>query len=231
MQLRPAFFLLAFAVASPAIAGEQDFSVPLPASPLELIKSEQAFGPFAKNVRAEVERLLGVPAAVDDPATLRMLLSTRVHLAHHFADEERAVATAAWIRSQQTDLGAKAFAGLTTLAAVAARRAHPRVTPSDRTFRQTFFQEFAQQLARLPHTPEIVTTLRGQREKVAGTTEAALLAEARDFLTPALGSRRTVTLAEADQIVRTRHRLEALVPVREETLRALDAAIAARRGP
>ncbi len=203
----------------------------LPAAPLELVTDEAKFRPFAESVRAEVERLLGVPAAVDDPATLRLLLSTRVHLAHYFGDEGKEIATAAWIRSLQTDPASRAFTGLMTLASVEARRQNPGASPDDAKYRETFLREFTRQLASLPRTSEITAMLRDQRGKNAAVTEAALLAETRDVIIPALARRGHCGLAEADQLVRVHHRLVSILPVRNETLHALDAAIAARPAP
>lgn len=203
----------------------------LPAAPLELVTDEAKFRAFAENVRREVERMFGVPAAVDDRATLSLLLSSRVHLAHHFGDDEKAIATAAWIRSLQPDPALRAFAGLTTLAAVEARRQNPDAAPGEAAYRATFLREFTRQLNELPRTPEIVTMLRGQREKIARLTEAGLLAETRDVIIPALARRGYCGLAEADLIVRVRHRIVSILPVKSETLQALDGAIAARQTP
>lgn len=225
--MNPRFVLpaLLFTVATAVAAPDVRFA--LPSAPLELMTNEAKFRPFALLVGAEVERLLGVPAALDDPATLKLLLSTRVHLAHHFADNEKAIATAAWIRSLQTDPAGRAFAGLTTLAAVEARQRHPGAPPDDERYRQTFFDAFERHLATLPHSSATLTTLRGQRVKIGGITLEALLAEARDVIA-ALSGRNSCSLVEADQLVRVRHRLESILPVRDETLRALDAAIVAR---
>lgn len=203
----------------------------LPVSPLEVVSSEQAFRPFAEQVRADVERLLAAPANIDDIATLKMLLSSRVHLAHHFRDEERAVATAAWIRSLQNDPVEKAFAGLTTFASVNARRLKPGLEPSDPAYRAAFSAEFARLLAPLPRTPEIVAMLGRQRAKIAGLDEAALLAETRDVIAPAIERRGACGLAEADQLVRVRHRLVSILPLRGEMLAVFDAAIAERSSP
>lgn len=222
--------MLSVAVTAPLVcaADALDARFVLPAPPLELVRHEASFRPFALRVGEEVERLLGVPAAVDDPATLRVLLSTRVHLAHHFADNEKAVSTAAWIRSLQSSPADRAFAGLTTLAAVAARRANPGVPPHDARYRETFRREFARELAALPATSDIVAMLRGQREKIAAISEATLIAETREVIGAALARRGHCSLVEADQIVRVRHRMVSILPVRDETLAALDAAIAER---
>jgi hypothetical protein len=233
-MMRRIFNLMAFlpglvAASTGSARAETMFALPAPVP--ELVTREEAFRPFAETVSAEVERLLGVPAAVDDPATFRILLSTRVHLAHHFGDNEKAVATAAWIRSLQTDPAGRAFAGLTTLASVEARRRHPGAAPDDAAYRATFQREFSRHLAALPHTPDITAMLRTQREKIDGITEAALLREAREKIAPAIGTRKACTLDEADQIVRLRHRLVGIVPVRVETLLALDQAIAERTPP
>ena len=219
---------MAFSWTADASVVQAEVRFLLPADPLELVKDEAIFRPFAEKVRAEVERLLGVPAAVDDPAVLRTLLSTRVHLAHHFGDNAAAVATAAWIRSLQSDPDARSFAGLTTLASVEARIRNSNASPTDAHYRGTFFNEFTRQLAHLPHTPGVVTMLRAQREKIAAMTTEALLTETREMIMPKLKRKGYCGLAEADELVRVRHRLVSIVPVRDETLRALDVAIAAR---
>lgn len=223
--------VMGFSCVVEASTAQAEVRFSLPPDPLALVKDETLFRPFAEKVRAEVERLLGVPAAVDDPAVLRTLLSTRVHLAHHFGDNAAAVATAAWIRSLQTDPDARSFAGLTTLASVAARVRNPGASPSNADYRTTFFNEFTRQLATLPHTTGVVTMLRGQREKIAAMTEEALLTEMRDTIIPKLKRKGFCGLAEADELVRVRHRLVSIVPVRDETLRAFDVAIAARSSP
>jgi hypothetical protein len=218
--------LLLFAAPVAVVAEEPVYA--LPAAPLELVTSAEKFRVFAEDVRADVERQLGVPADVDDPAVLKVLLSTRVHLAHYFGDDAGAIATAAWIRSLQSNPEDKAFAGLTTLAAVTARRQNPGSAPGSAGYRATFAQEFARQLATLPHTPAIVAMLRQQREKIAGMTEAGLLAETRDQIVPAIARRGHCGRLEADQLVRVHHRLTSILPVKAETLAALEAAIAAR---
>lgn len=209
-------------------AGWVEPRFPLAVAPARLVTEAAQFAPFAQAVAAEVERQLATLTAVDDPATLSLLLSTRVHLAHHFREDERALVTAAWIRSRQTDPAARAFAGLTTAAAVAARRAHPGARPGDPDFLRVFRTEFDRQLAGLPRTPEMAAFLRGQQDKMAGITEAALLAEVRDVIAPAIARRGYCGLAEADQLVRVRHRLQDILPVRGEMLAALAAALADR---
>ena len=207
-----------------------DVRFELPVSPWELIQDEERFREFAVKVDAQVERLLAVPAAIDDVAVLGRLLAIRVHLAHYFARDERAVSTAAWIRSLQSNPADRAFAGLTTLASVAARRAHPGSAPHEPGYRDSFKREFSRQLAGLPASTEIVAMLRGQRGKIASITAAALSAETRDVIAPALARQGYCGLEGADQLVRVRHRLASILPIREEILAALDAAISERSG-
>lgn len=217
-------------LSNPQLAANEPVYV-LSASPLEIVSSETKFRPFAEAVRSDVERLLGIPAMVDDPIVFKTLLSTRVHLAHHFADNENAVATAAWIRSLQADPVEKSFAGLTTFAAVEARRQHPGVKPADSVYRAAFAREFAQQLGQLPHTAAIGAMLRRQHEKIASLSEADLLAETREKIAPAIRRRGYCSLHEADQLVRVRHRIVSILPVKTEILQTLEAAIAARPSP
>lgn len=203
----------------------------LPAPPLELVDSKAKFRTFAADVAAEVERLLGIPAAVDDTAILRLLLNLRGHLAHEFGDNEKAVSTAAWIRSLQAKPSERAFAGLTTLATVAARRAHPGAAPSAPNYRATFLREFAQYLAALPATGAIVAVLQAQRSKIAALSTEALLAETRDLIAPDIARRGCCGLEEADRLVRVEHRLQRVLPVRAEMLAALETALAERTAP
>ena len=222
--------VFAFLLLRPAHAASPETRFELRASALELVQSERVFAPFASEVAAGVDRLLAEPTAIDDAETLRMILSVRVHLAHHSADNERAVATAAWIRSLQPPGAGREFAGLTTLASVEARRRHPGAPPTDAAFRRTFRAEFTRRLAALPQTAGMAAFLRGQRQKMEAITVDALLAETRDTIVPAITRRGFCGLAEADMLVRVRHRIESIVPVRAETLESLDAAIAERGG-
>jgi hypothetical protein len=214
-----------------ADAAAQDDLFELPAGAVELVTSAELYQPFAEQVRAEVERLLAEPAAIDDPATLHLLLAMRVHLALHFHDGRTTVATAAWIRTLQTDPNSRAFAGLTAFAFVEAQRRHPGATEDDPAYRADFERAFDRRLAALPHTPAMVAVLREQRKKIADSTKAALLAQAREKIAPMLAGKTRCGLVEADQLVRVQHRLTTLTAVREEMLRALDRAIAARAEP
>ena len=229
-SMKISWFLVVLAFPFAAFSAGTDVRFALPSAPLEIVSDESKFAPFAEVVGAEVERLIGAPEALDDPATLRLLLSTRVHLAHHHADNEKAIATAAWIRTLQSDPAGRAFAGLTTFAAVAARLRHPGTPPTDAAYRRTFLAEFKRQLEALPRTPEMTAFLRAQRPKMMEMTEGALRAEVRDVIEPAIARRGYCGLAEADQLVRVRHRLLSILPLRAETLQGLDTAIAAREG-
>lgn len=231
--MKPPLRIVAFALllAAPLAGVAAEISYPLSDPPLKVATDEEKFRLLATKVAADVELQLGVPAMVDDPATLKTLLSTRVHLAHHFADNDKAIATAAWIRSLTANPADKAFAGLTTLASVAARRQHPGAAPGEAGYRETFLREFSRQLAALPRTPEIVAMLRGQRDKIAGLNETDLLKEVTGVIAPAIARRGFCGLKEADDLVRVRHRLVSILPVKNETLQALAAAIAARPSP
>lgn len=200
----------------------------LTVSPSVLVADEALYATFAAVVGATVESLLGEPAAVDDPATLRMLLSTRVHLAHDRGDEQLAVATAAWIRSLQGDPSGRAFAGLTTFATVAARRELAESGETGGSFERHFAREFSLRLAALPRDAAMVKFLHEQHAKIHGLTREALEDEVRNQLEPAIGPGLECTLQQADALVRVRHRLENILPVRSATLRALKVAIAER---
>jgi hypothetical protein len=200
----------------------------LPAPPLELMVNEQKFVPLAKMLAAEVDRML---AAQPELAREKLLLGLRVHLALHFGENEVALRVAARIRDLQTDPADKAFAGLTTRAAAAAREA-TSAAPGSPAYGAAFERDFAALLAALPRTPEITAMLQVQREKNAAFSRAALLDEVQVKIAPVIEQRHGwATLEDLDQFVRARHRLTELLPVQHETLQALDEAIAERSHP
>ena len=207
-----------------ANAAEPRYS--LAGTPLEVVTSEAKYLPFAQAVRADADRLLASPTP-PSADQLALLLAIRVHLAHHFREDDVALALAARIRDRQTNPADKAFAGLTTKAAVAARR-QTGEKPGNPAFGKVFASEFRRFLGELPGTPEIRAMLVVQRDKIAGLTRETLLAETREKISPAIEQRGFCGLPEADQLVRVHHRLTDILPVKPETLRGLEEAIAAR---
>lgn len=201
----------------------------LPAEPLKLVQDEGLFRDFAQPVLADVDRALSERASID-LSRLKLLLSIRVHLAHDAGDDEAALAAAARIRELQTDPTERAFAGLTTQAAVAARRA-TGASKESQTYLEAFAREFATRLAALPRSVEMRAMLERQRVKMEGITRENLLREVREVIGPAIERRGYCDLQAADQLVRVRHRLVSIVPARDVTLLALDAAIAAQPLP
>ena len=196
-------------VSAKGLPGPYALSVPA----LQLVTSEQDFAPFARRVHEDVAAALRAGPAT--PADLKLLLGLRVHLALHFRDDTAALEAAERIRGLQTDAGDRALAGLTTRAVVAS--GHKAAA---------FEKEFRRLLAGVPKSPEVRAALRKAREKIAGITERALLDEVRLQIAPNLERGEPCSLEIADQLVRIRHRLTDIVPLRDALLRAYDAAIA-----
>lgn len=185
-------------------------------SALQLVNSESEFEPFARQVAADVDAALHETAA-SDVARLKLLLGLRVHLALHFRDDATALAAAERIRDLQTDASERALAGVTTRAIVAAQHDPHR-----------FEQEFLTLLAELPRTAGMRATLQRAREKISGLSKETLLNELDSQVEPQLARGQLCTLEMADQIVRIRHRLTDILPLRDAMVRAYDAAVAAR---
>jgi hypothetical protein len=183
---------------------------------LQLINSESAFDPFARRVAADVDAALRETAA-SEVARLKLLLGLRVHLALHFRDDATALSAAERIRELQTDASERALAGVTTRAIVAARHDPLR-----------FGQEFLTLLAELPRTAGVRATLQRAREKISGLSKETLLSELHSQVEPQLARGQPCTLEIADQIVRIRHRLTDILPLRDAMVRAYDSAVAAR---
>jgi hypothetical protein len=185
-------------------------------SATQLVTSQGEFDPFARKVAADVDAALRETAPTN-VARLKLLLGLRVHLALHFRDDATALATAERIRELQIDPGERALAGVTTRAIVAAQH-DPR----------RFEQEFSTLLATLPRDAGVRAALQRARDKISGLNQETLLNEVRTQIEPQLARGEPCTLEIADQLVRIRHRLTDILPLRDALLRAYDAAVAAR---
>ena len=181
--------------------------------PLQLVTTEAEFAPFAHRVAADVEAALRHQPP-PEAARLKLLLGLRVHLALHSRDDATALDAAARIRALQTDPAERAHAGLTTRALVAGKHEE-----------RAFEREFTRLLRSLPLDPATRAVLVRAREKIAATTESALLDEVRTTIAPRIAAGEPCTLEIADQLVRVRHRLEGILPLRDAMLRAYDSAL------
>jgi hypothetical protein len=213
LQLYWTISLVGVIVASAASAKGLPGPYVLPVPPLELVTSDKHFAPFARRVHEDVAAALR--ATPTSTAEAKFLLGLRVHLALHFRDDAAALTAAEQIRSLQTDIGDRALAGLTTRAVVAS--GHNAAA---------FEKEFRHLLAGVPKSPEVRAALRKARDKIASITERALLDEVRQQIAPKLESGEPCSIEIADQLVRVRHRLTDILPLRDALLRAYDAAIA-----
>ena len=207
--------LLSLPFAARAAVAEPVYALNVPA--LQLVTSEPDFTPFARRVAADVDSALRHQPALDN-ARLRLLLGIRVHLALHFGDDDAALAAAERIRALQAEPGERAHAGLTTRALVSSHH-DPRA----------FELEFTRLLVALPRDPAVRTALGRARERMAALTEQALLDDVRQNITPRLARGEPCTLEIADQLVRIRHRLKGILPLRDAMLRAYDAALSLQK--
>jgi hypothetical protein len=202
-------------------AAERAWRLPAPAA--ELLNQEQLFAAFSQQVAADVEQQL---AAKAPPASEHTLLALLVHQRLLAGDDAAALDCADRIRARLPEGPARAFAGLTTRAFVAARRAS-RAQPGDARFNRVFAREFTVLLETLPATEGMNALLVAQREKYAAMSLHASEAEVARVLS-VLGDRRECTLPEADALIRWKHQLANMLPVREELVAALDRTLADR---
>ncbi|MES2697460.1 MAG: hypothetical protein V4773_28600 [Verrucomicrobiota bacterium] len=199
-------------MATPAGSG----NLALPVAAEQLVTTESSFTPWARRVATDIEARLHV-SPPPSPETTKLLLGMRVHLALYFRQDEVALDSAARIRAGVADAGERAHAGLTTRAIVSARY-EPKA----------FEREFTALLKALPRDPGILRALVRAREKIAALDEASLLEPVRKTISPKLVKGEPVTLEVADELVRARHRLVNVLPLRAAMLRAYDIAIAAQ---
>jgi hypothetical protein len=189
----------------------------LTVSPLQLVTSETDFAPFARQVFKDVVSALQ-SAPPPEGARLKLLLGIKVHLALHFGDNAAALDAAERIRELQTDPAERALAGLTTRALVASN--HEPLA---------FGREFTRLLEQLPRDPAIRGALVRARQRIEAITEQSLLDDVRQNVVPRLARGEPCTLEVADQLVRVRHRLTGILPLREAMLRSYDVALSRQK--
>ena len=217
MVKRSAIFAAACVVLAAAVAAAP--SAPryaLPASVVTLIVDGSGIREFAANLRHDADAALAGPAMPADEA--RRWLGLSVHLALLAGVDVKAQAAAERLRELQPDPAVRAYTGVTTHALCVVRRSGGG---SDAA---AFGREFARRLAELPRTTEMRDVLERQRARSAALTAESVHADA-SVLAARVGTAPHVDVATADEIIRLRHRLVDLVPLRAVTLAALDAAI------
>lgn len=206
--------------ASLMLAAAAAGAYPLPAPVRAVAQDAGLFTLFAKPVLADIEARLA--AGPLNPEVERPLLGARVHLALLLADDAGARATAERIRALQDNPEARAYAGATTFALIGARRADRGVDAP------RFAAEFIRLLAALPGTAAMRAELERQRARIHSITPTALDTELA-ALADELHGATSCDFTQADRLIRLRHRRLDLLPLREEMLRVLDAAVSARR--
>ena len=212
--------LLLFALLTHLGAAEPSFALPAPVA--EVLEQPDRFRAFAAPVRCVADELLAqeVPPA----GGLAAALSIRVHLALLEGDDRAAAEVARRIRARAPAGPERDYAGLTTAALAAARGGDGAVAPAG------FRAEFARLLAGLPRDEPTRAFLAVQRRRLEELRASALSAQAA-AIARELDGRREVTLAEADRIVRWRHRAFNLAPLSEALAAAFDEAIGQRTPP
>ncbi|HRP05396.1 MAG TPA: hypothetical protein PLV87_10840, partial [Opitutaceae bacterium] len=192
---------------------------PLPASAASLLASEAAFSPFAAAIAADVERILHSQPQ-PSPEVHKVLLSLRVHLALHFADDQRAQEAAEEIRMAQPDPGDRAVTGLITRAIVGARSGRKNVEPA--LLAPDAGRLLGQLLSTLACNEEVGAALQRSRARIAAITLPSLQRELLTHISPYAGPGTTCTLALADRMVRYRHQLLLMLPLRDTLIEAHD---------
>lgn len=200
------------------VCGAQTLAVRISEPPLELVQDTERFHAFARRLAVEVDRQLAGESAAATSDAQKKLLGLRAHLALYLGESEIALRTAATIRALQSDPAERAHSGLATQALVAARGDAAK-----------FEAEFARLLVALPREAAIREVLLRGRARIAAMTEAALLGEFTGAAAAKFVASESLTVEQADAIVRVGHRLRTILPLRDAMLRAYDAGIARQR--
>jgi subtilisin family serine protease len=235
LPVAAAFLLLLASLVTPVLAGSprrvtrldelpRD-PVPIDVPVRELLTTESAFDPFAKAVRADVERVLS-EYAIDDAATNQRLLGVLANLDLLDGDFAASRERMARARALQTKPGPKLVGGLVAEAYMEAREKAGSDDPE--RVRPLFREALRTRVESMPWevVQEDVEQLKGQFDLL---TETLLLGMAENQLQPVVDKTGDVSRELAAQIVSYRTFIALLQPLRTDVSDVLGAMIGARR--
>jgi subtilisin family serine protease len=201
------------------------FSYPVTGSASDLLTADDAtFAVFAGKVRQDIDGVLA-HYDVQDHATLRGLLLTRLELEMMSGREDAAaLKTIAEIRALEDKPAAKLLSGVRNEALIRARISTGQ--SAGPAYAAAYAKAYGQALAALPWAP-IAASLKESRAPAEFMSRAVEIGQVEADIGPAAASAHAIDGDMAGEMVAMRFALKVLLPVKAETLSAMNAEIAA----
>jgi len=214
-----------------AIASQSDlphFSYPISGSASALVDADDAaFAAFAKQVRADIERVLN-GYDIKDRSTLRKLLSEKLDLQELDGEYQDALQTVAALRTLEDKPSQKLTSGLYAMARLqAAIDAH---AAGNAAYEQAFTKDYREVIDPLPWDL-VQDSVRNAYASTRLRTRAVVIGAVRTDIDPAVSKSGAVDNVEAADVIAARNELEASLPLSSARASVLQEYIAKHNSP
>jgi subtilisin family serine protease len=213
------------------IASQSDmphFSYPISGSASALIDADDAtFAAFAKEVRADVERVLD-DYDIKDRSTLRELLSEKLNLQELDGEYQDALQTVASLRALEDKPSQKLTSGLFSMARLQAALDARAV--GDAAYDQAFTRHYREVIDPLPWDV-VRDSVRSSYASARLRTRAAVIGGVRTDIDPAVSKSGAVNNVEAADLIAARNELKAALPLSTARASVLQEYIAQHNTP
>jgi subtilisin family serine protease len=213
------------------IASQSDlphFSYPISGSASALLDADDAaFAAFAKQVRADIERVLN-GYDIKDRSTLRKLLSEKLDLQELDGEYQDALQTVAALRTLEDKPSQKLTSGLYAMARLqAAIDAH---AAGNAAYEQAFTKDYREVIDPLPWDL-VQDSVRNAYASTRLRTRAVVIGAVRTDIDPAVSKSGAVNNVEAADVIAARNELEASLPLSSARASVLQEYIAKHNSP
>ena len=212
----------ASSAASADVKSWQDFNFTANGPVRDLVLSKEAFAPLGAAMRSWVAKVENGPFArsreVRDALRITML-----HLDIHDGRFQGPLDAVAELRSGIDDSCQKAITGLTTEAIVAARIEVE--CERGEAYARAFRYHFSSRLDALPEA-DCRADLEALTSKLTATREEAIFQDIECRLAPGIASAGFIDYRVADEIIRYRHKLADIIPLRDSMLEIIESYLA-----
>ncbi len=179
---------------------------------IELVTSEEAFTPLAKQVRADIENLIET-YEIDDKTTFKSFLNTLVLLDMLDENYDAALAGLDKIRELQDKPASKLMTGLITGSIIKAQR---EVGKTDETiYKETFSYRLAKAIEELPWLV-IQEDIEGYKGRMEVLSENFLRGIIQSQLEPAVEHSGTISGDMANRVISMRYMMHVVLPLKNE---------------
>lgn len=191
----------------------------------ELVTSEKAFGPLAREVRADIENLLET-YEIEDKTTIKGFLNTLVLLDMLEENYDAARSRLDRIRELQDKPASKLMTGLMTGAIIRARR---EVGVADEVaYREAFSYRLSEAIEERPWLV-IQERIEEYKGRIEVLSENFLLGIIQSQLEPAVEHSGTISGDIANRVISMRYMMEVVLPLKDEIVTVYGSHIAQNR--